>query len=416
MIKFGNNDTKLYLGNNEIEKVYLGTSQVYEGGDTPTPPAPSYDTQYLTIESTSNNNTITLTAYNSENTRAISASTDNGSTWTEYTSTTGGTTIATLNTGGKVLLKGENANYNSQANFSSTNQFIAYGNIMSLVYGDNFSGQTTLTDISTFAGLFMGTSGLTSAENLILPATTLTTMCYQNMFNGCTSLTTAPSLPATALTDYCYAQMFNNCSSLTTAPALPATTLASNCYYGMFYGCTSLTAAPSILPATTLTNWCYYYMFRDCTSLTTAPQLSATTLADSCCRQMFQGCSSLTTAPELPATTLADSCYYGMFNGCTGLTTAPELPATTLTSGCYRNMFFSCTSLNYIKCLATDNSAFRCTYNWVAGVASSGTFVKAASMNDWETGIIGIPSGWTVQNDDGSPYIDDGGHDDEQIG
>ena len=34
--------------------------------------------------------------------------------------------------------------------------------------------------------------------------------------------------------------MFYNCTNLTTAPALPATTLASNCYSNMFYGCTSL--------------------------------------------------------------------------------------------------------------------------------------------------------------------------------
>lgn len=45
MIKIGNNDTKLYLGNNEIEKIYLGTEDVYESGDTPTPPQcePTYD-------------------------------------------------------------------------------------------------------------------------------------------------------------------------------------------------------------------------------------------------------------------------------------------------------------------------------------------------------------------------------------
>ena len=34
--------------------------------------------------------------------------------------------------------------------------------------------------------------------------------------------------------------MFEGCTSLTTAPELPATTLASNCYYSMFKGCTNL--------------------------------------------------------------------------------------------------------------------------------------------------------------------------------
>lgn len=34
--------------------------------------------------------------------------------------------------------------------------------------------------------------------------------------------------------------MFEGCTSLTTAPALPATTLEYRCYYEMFKGCTSL--------------------------------------------------------------------------------------------------------------------------------------------------------------------------------
>ena len=61
-------------------------------------------------------------------------------------------------------------------------------------------------------------------------------------------------------------------------------------------------------------------------------------------------------------------------------------------------MFNGCTSLNYIKCLATDISTFNCTSNWVNGVASTGTFVKASSMTSWTTGVKGIPSGWTVQD------------------
>lgn len=36
------------------------------------------------------------------------------------------------------------------------------------------------------------------------------------MFNGCTSLTTAPELPATTLAQGCYSNMFKGCSSLNT--------------------------------------------------------------------------------------------------------------------------------------------------------------------------------------------------------
>ena len=73
---------------------------------------------------------------------------------------------------------------------------------------------------------------------------TMADSCYNYMFNGCTSLTTAPSLPATTLTTRCYYYMFNGCTSLTTAPSLPATTLATRCYY-MFNGCTSIKLAIS---------------------------------------------------------------------------------------------------------------------------------------------------------------------------
>lgn len=113
-----------------------------------------------------------------------------------------------------------------------------YGNIMSLIYGDDFIGKTTIYD-RNFQNLFAHT-GLTSAKNLILPATTIKLNAYDGMFKGCTSLTDAPELPATTLEGYCYKEMFYNCTSLTKAPVLPATTVPSWGYYGMFKDCSSL--------------------------------------------------------------------------------------------------------------------------------------------------------------------------------
>lgn len=305
-----------------------------------------YSKQYLTIESLDNDNYIYWKASDSSITKTISASTDNGSTWTAYTSSTGGsgTTLATLNTGDKLLLKGENAAYATYSNynqFKSTGQFEVYGNIMSLISGDSFDEADTLSSCS-FQSLFLDSSALVSAKNLILPATTLTVYCYDSMFYNCSNLTSAPELPATTLARYCYAYMFDKCASLTAAPELPATTLAVHCYELMFSNCTSLTAAP-----------------------------------------------------ELPALNLVSYCYYNMFFGCTSLTTAPELPATTLAEHCYEYMFGNCVNLTYIKCLATDKSAYNCTAGWVSNVASSGTFVKAANAT-WTTGSSGIPNGWTV--------------------
>jgi len=60
-------------------------------------------------------------------------------------------------------------------------------------------------------------------------------------------------------------------------------------------------------------------------------------------------------------------------------------------------MFFGCSKLSSVTCLATNISAAYCTTNWLYGVASAGTFTKAASMTSWPTNSAsGIPSNWAV--------------------
>ena len=367
------------------------------------PPTPPASGQYLTfVAIDSGTFSFSGTSSSTIDNSSIQYSTDNGSTWSTLNR---GVQSPTITAGNKIMWKSttlqpinDNTYSIGVGRFSSTGRFNVEGNIMSLLYGDNFIGQTSLYSKSyVFENLFSGNTNVVSAENLILPATTLAEWCYSYMFAGCTSLTTAPALPATTLANYCYNYMFQDCTSLTTAPQLSATTLAVACYNGMFYGCTSLTTAPA-LPATTLANYCYSWMFYGCSSLTTAPDLNTTNMGLGSCSWMFAGCTSLTTAPALPATTLASDCYYNMFKGCTSLTAAPVLSATTLVGDCYYGMFAGCTSLNYIKCLATDISAENCTTNWLDGVSSSGTFVKASSMNSWPSGTSGIPLNWTIQN------------------
>lgn len=368
---------------------------------------PDYSKEYLTFEALESG-TFTLSLYGADSAKdtTLSVSLDNGKTWTEITAayrTTETYTTPAIGQGDKVLWKGNNKQlatsvYRNITNFSSTGRFNVSGNIMSLLYGDDFENQTAFPTGSEYAFryLFRNASNLVSASNLILSATTLANYCYSSMFYGCTSLTTAPELSATTLANYCYDGMFSRCTSLTTAPELPSTTLASGCYDAMFQGCTALTTAPE-LNATTLANSCYSFMFDGCTNLTTAPsKLPATTLNTYCYASMFQDCTSLTTAPTLPATTLTSSCYNNMFGRCTSLTTAPELPAARLASSCYYSMFQGCRSLNRIKMLATDISATDCLKNWVTNVASSGIFTKAADMTTLPTGNSGIPENWTV--------------------
>jgi hypothetical protein len=81
------------------------------------------------------------------------------------------------------------------------------------------------------------------------------------MFNGCTSLTTPPTLPSTSLANYCYRNMFNGCTSLTSAPVLPATTLMIDCYKNMFNGCSSINEIRTYMTANVnvanLDSWLY---------------------------------------------------------------------------------------------------------------------------------------------------------------
>ena len=168
-------------------------------------------------------------------------------------------------------------------------------------------------------------------------------------------------------------------------------------FAALFRGDSHIVTAP-LLPATTLRSYCYASMFQNCTSLINAPELPSMNLSLMCYTWMFNNCISLTTAPKLPAQKLSIHCYSRMFYGCTGLTTAPELPASTSNNYCYYNMFRDCTRLNYIKCLLTSLSGDEPTNDWLKNVASTGTFVKAASMEDWTTGKTGIPERWTVVN------------------
>ena len=217
---------------------------------------------------------------------ALYYSKDNGTTWSEPSVNI----ILSVNEGDKVLWKGGTSPIDEEGigvfNGSTDVRYTVEGNVMSLLFGDVFKGQTSLEDKNyVFNNLFYNNKGLTSAENL----------------------------------------------------SLPATTLADDCYYAMFYGCINLVYAPKVLPATTLAFECYCYMFRNCTSLVTTPELPAPTLTYNCYSEMFEGCTSLVTTPELPATTLTDGCYQQMFSGCTKLNHIKCLATNISASSCLWN-------------------------------------------------------------------------------
>lgn len=332
---FGKPDGSIYMGyvHSNISRGEVGQAQILYMLELP---------PYFRISALDANITVALEKTGRANPITLEYSLD-GVIWNDYVINS---QITLNNVGDVVLFRGDNTTFSDSAiyyyTFTSSGRVNLSGNIMSLL--DKKCKSTTLSGWYVFTDLFYGLK-VVDASKLLLPATTLTNLCYNNMFAGCELLTKAPELPATTLANNCYKNMFAGCESLSTAPDLPATTLVKQCYSHMFYA-SGLVEAPQIL-ATELAESCCEDMFEECGLLTKPPVLPVTTLAKSCYFRMFYNCVSLTQAPELPATTLAELCYRYMFYGCESLIIAPELPATTLAEGCYREMFADCTSLIY---------------------------------------------------------------------
>ena len=269
--------------------------------------------EYLNFTATNGDATISMSGSSAPN---VSYSFDKN-TWTTWDYSN-----LTIPNGSTLYLKGNNSNgFNKQAYnakyFNITETVEVNGNIMSLLYEDDFEDELTIPSKLCFYALFRDCTSIVSTENLLLPATTLTLNCYERMFVGCTSLTTSPSiLPATTLTQYCYQYMFSGCTSLTTAPELPATTLANYCYVSMFNGCTSLVTAPE-LPATTLTNYCYSSMFSGCTNLNYIKAMFTTTPSGDFTSNWVSGVAATGTFVKNSAATWTKTGVHGVPTGWT---------------------------------------------------------------------------------------------------
>lgn len=367
-------DTYTGLTDREIDLIISG---ITKSVTVPVLQYNQYVAEYLTFDIKSNGYIYLSRPFTNVSVSAVTISYSiNGGDWVEYTTDEYKKRI-NVSAGDVIRFKGLNSRYAySQGDytrfncFGGTATFDVHGNIMSMIYGDDFEDKKTLSEAYALTGLFYK-APIGNAENLVLPATALTDYCYMrlfdsssvtnppkvlpnatlaercygSMFSQCTGLTTSTTVMyATTMAPYCCHRMYEMCTNLSIPPTLPATTLAEGCYSGMFEECTSFTTPP-VLPATTMALGCYSEMFWACSGLTSTPTLTSTTLAQGCYSNMFGYCSSLTTTPVLPATTLAPYCYGGMFSECSGLTTTHNLPAVTLAEGCYSAMFLDCISL-----------------------------------------------------------------------
>jgi len=92
----------------------------------------------------------------------------------------------------------------------ATTQFSVHGNAMSLVYGHNFSGQTTLNG-NTLSYMFQGFAGLVDAGRLVLPAEVLPASAYTHMFDSA-NIGNSPYIEAVSKSgSRPFYRMFNSC-------------------------------------------------------------------------------------------------------------------------------------------------------------------------------------------------------------
>ena len=182
---------------------------------------PDWNTEHMTIRASSGGTFILYYTGDPQTQPELDVEFSvNRGEWKSYNQST--ESDRTVFAGSRIRVRGNNATYNFGSHkgyvLAMTNDFKVAGNIMSLTYGDNFSGQTALTENNQFSALFerhtptWGTC--VDARDLILPATQLTSGCYESMFLEQTELHGTPKLMAENVPSYAYSYMFNNCRKL----------------------------------------------------------------------------------------------------------------------------------------------------------------------------------------------------------
>lgn len=161
-------------------------------------------------------------AFCAENTLVYS--TDNGISWKDLS-----TTLVSLAPDQTIYVKARQAQTNiGLGMFYMTGDLSVSGDIMTLL---NENPSKAQMGEFAFSGLFADCEGLTSAEQLKLPAIGLSSYCFMNMFGNCQNLTSAPELPATILADNCYNAMFKSCKRLNHIKCLARET-SESCFKG----------------------------------------------------------------------------------------------------------------------------------------------------------------------------------------
>ena len=306
--------------------------------------------EYFQIRSSANNNLITFningTATGTEGKPILSKITNlqystDGTSWTNVilTNMEEGNSTVTLSNGQTLYIRGTANSYyidpDNNVTISCGQNCVIRGNIISLVHRTGTAAElntyTTLPENSynTFRGIFRNNLYVTSAADVYIPAiTNMSPSCFQELFKGCTNLTTPPENHAASWNDSCYKSMFENCIKVNAAMALPSASSSSTATNYLSQGFTSIMEA----------------MYKGCTALRTPPNLSNIIYAPSCFKEMFMS-SGINSYPQMNRSAkLATYSCASIFESCSSI---PQTLTTTT--------IFDCTAQQI-----DNNSTFAC--------------------------------------------------------
>lgn len=213
---------------------------------------------YLTVRALEDNFELTFDTYGRSAEYCIHSE-------REWKAVTNGSKISGIKKGDAVSFRAEikPTSFNDGCGyFNITKACSLEGNCMSLLFGDNAEGQTSLQSFTTgvFGHLFSSCKGIRTVSKSFLPATTISPYCYAGMFSNCSNMTSAPDLPSDTLDAGCYSDMFNSCTSLVEAPVLCAKKLVNSCYNYLFYKCSSLNYIKALFTTTPSFSYTRYWL------------------------------------------------------------------------------------------------------------------------------------------------------------
>ena len=247
------------------------------------------------------------------------------------------------------------------ADYVATNSTLTFKKITS----DNLEGLdfSRMAVVDNIDGVQDVCTNYSSIKNIVFDESfkTYAPTSLSGFFNGCKTLETISGLEYlnTANVEY-MDNMFNGCSALTSLDLTKFNTANVEFMYHMFKGCSALTSL-DLTKFNTAKVVNMGFMFYDCSALTSLDLTNFNTANVVFMDNMFNGCSALKSLDLTNFNTAKVVNMYMMFNGCSALESLDLTNFNTAKVTYMNNMFEGCSALTTIYAsdkFDTDNVSY----------------------------------------------------------